>query len=116
MTPKFIRFHIREAKGCAFENYSKQTRLYQGRIDIVMKLTICAIALAIFLPSSIVGQGLSYNYYDELAHSYCASRNTKPGYVFAIRRDCGGNGPSCATICQHVKSEALEVINNQAQK
>ena len=79
-----------------------------------MIFTIPMIAVMILPFSS--GNGLSYNYLDEMAQTYCTSKNPAPAYVFAIRRDCGGKAPTCNTICQSAKSEMLTTVNNQVKK
>ena len=79
-----------------------------------MILTIPMIAVMLFPFCS--GNGLSYNYLDEMAQSYCTSKNPAPAYVFAIRRDCGGKAPTCNTICQNAKNEMLTTVNNQVKK
>uniref|UniRef100_A0A7M5XNS7 Secreted protein n=1 Tax=Clytia hemisphaerica TaxID=252671 RepID=A0A7M5XNS7_9CNID len=67
----------------------------------------------VMLMSKCSGLGLSYNYYDETAQTYCASRLSQPGFVFAIRRDCEGTAPTCNALCQQVKAAALKTIDNQ---
>ena len=70
----------------------------------------------VMLMSKCSGLGLSYNYYDETAQTYCASRLSQPGFVFAIRRDCEGTAPTCNALCQQVKAAALKTIDNQRKK
>ena len=59
----------------------------------------------------INGYGLSYNYFDEMAQSYCASNSH--GFTFALRRDCGGRAPTCQNICKNAASSLLASIGNQ---
>ena len=59
------------------------------------------------------GYGFSYNYLDEMAQSYCASRITEAAWTFAVRRDCNGVAPKCNDICKNAKNEILKKISNQ---
>ena len=68
-----------------------------------MVFTIPMIAVMLFPFCS--GSGLSYNYLDEMAQTYCTSKNPTPAYVFAIRRNCLGVAPRCNAICQTAKGE-----------
>ncbi|XP_045183519.2 uncharacterized protein LOC123541956 [Mercenaria mercenaria] len=67
------------------------------------------ISLRVRQSYSVETYSLSYNYNDEVAQSYCASKGT--GWVFAIRRDCE-KAPRCKEMCNNVKKEILESIGN----
>ena len=54
---------------------------------------------------------LSYSYFDEIAQSYCAASHKF--WTFAVRRDCGGEAPTCNDICKTAKTEILAQIGNQ---
>lgn len=56
--------------------------------------------------------GLSYNYFDQIAQTYCQGRFV-PGWVFAVRRDCRGVAPTCNDICATAKSDILATIEFQ---
>uniref|UniRef100_A0A7M5XBV8 Uncharacterized protein n=1 Tax=Clytia hemisphaerica TaxID=252671 RepID=A0A7M5XBV8_9CNID len=81
------------------------------QVIAVMFLTLSIIATSLILQSN--AHGLSYNYYDEIAQSYCASRYKQPAFIFAIRRDCAGVGPPCIEICKKATPEAIKTINYQ---
>lgn len=49
------------------------------------------------IASAIDMNGLSYNYFDEMAQNYCAAKTD--GWVFSIRRDCFGVAPTCNEMC-----------------
>ncbi|VDI69773.1 Hypothetical predicted protein, partial [Mytilus galloprovincialis] len=55
---------------------------------------------------------LSYNYFDEMAQSYCASQGVG-NWVFAIRRNCIGKAPRCDVLCRRAKKRILKAINNE---
>ncbi|KAH3892041.1 uncharacterized protein LOC127856847 [Dreissena polymorpha] len=73
-------------------------------------------ALLCFLNSAcaIDIYGLSYNYFDEMAQTYCASKSD--GWVFSLRRDCAGVAPTCNDICASASGEILRTISNQRNK
>ena len=64
--------------------------------------------IAVMLFPFCSGSGLNYNYLDEMAQTYCTSKNPTPAYVFAIRRNCLGVAPRCNAICQTAKGEMLK--------
>ena len=55
-------------------------------------------------------EGLSYNYFDEMAQSYCAASHKF--FTFTIRRDCAGVAPTCQDICENAKKEILARTGN----
>lgn len=69
--------------------------------------------IAALLPT-IHGSGFSYNYFDEMAQTYCASRFI-PGWVFALRRDCA-TAPTCNDICTNAKEDILGTIGGQREQ
>ena len=54
---------------------------------------------------------LSYNYFDEIAQSYCTAANKF--WVFAVRRDCNGVAPTCNDICNTATKDILTRIGHQ---
>uniref|UniRef100_A0A7M5UTX5 Uncharacterized protein n=1 Tax=Clytia hemisphaerica TaxID=252671 RepID=A0A7M5UTX5_9CNID len=60
-------------------------------------------------------QCCALHFNDEVAQSYCSSRAETPSWVFAVRRHCGGEAPTCKELCQNVKTEALVSIGNQRE-
>ncbi|XP_052089541.1 uncharacterized protein LOC127726268 [Mytilus californianus] len=57
-------------------------------------------------------KGLNYNYFDEMAQTYCSSRLPDPAFVFAIRRNCHGIAPTCNDICRDANDDMLNAINH----
>ncbi|CAG2223133.1 unnamed protein product [Mytilus edulis] len=57
---------------------------------------------------------LTYNYFDEMAQSYCASG--RKGWVFALRRNCPKVGKSCKAICAGAKNKILASIRKQKRR
>ena len=69
-------------------------------MENVILLYLISDLIIVFL--IIADQGESYNYKDEIAQAYCASKfNTGPvDIVSAVRRDCENSGAvTCDTIC-----------------
>ena len=56
---------------------------------------------------------LSYNYFDEIAQSYCAGSHKF--WTFAVRRDCSV-APTCNDICKNAAKNILSQIGNQRDK
>ncbi|XP_060601615.1 uncharacterized protein LOC132754883 [Ruditapes philippinarum] len=79
----------------------------EGRKDILY-ITAVIFLLNIDYSRSVEHYSLSYNYFDEIAQSYCASRSL--GRVFAIRRNCA-NAPTCLTMCANAKLSILRSIS-----
>ncbi|KAH3869885.1 hypothetical protein DPMN_033058 [Dreissena polymorpha] len=75
---------------------------------------VVAFLCCLDITSAVDKYGLSYNYFDEIAHNYCAAKGN--GWVFSLRRDCNGVAPTCNDICTSVKADMLTTINNQATK
>lgn len=65
---------------------------------------------------SILGYGMSYRYFDEMAQTYCSSQLQASAFVFAIRRDCGGIAPPCNDICKDAKDDMLNAIGQQRKE
>ena len=84
------------------------------QVTAAMFLTLSIIATSLIAQSN--AQGLSYNYFDEMAQTYCASRYKYPSFIFAIRRDCRGVGPTCNEICKQATAEAVKTIGGQRKK
>jgi len=72
------------------------------------------IAVILSVVQLINGYGLNYNYFDEMAQSYCASNSH--GFTFALRRDCKGIAPTCENICKNAADRLLASISNQRRK
>jgi len=72
------------------------------------------IAIILSFVQLINGYGLSYNYFDEMAQSYCASNSH--GFTFALRRDCNGIAPTCQNICKKAANRLLASIGYQKRK
>ncbi|XP_063415621.1 uncharacterized protein LOC134697340 [Mytilus trossulus] len=78
-----------------------------------IQITLLTVFVCVFLPKSYDGR-LTYNYFDEMAQSYCASRSL--GYVFSLRRNCAGRANTCEEICAGAKTELLASINYQRKR
>ncbi|VDH96404.1 Hypothetical predicted protein [Mytilus galloprovincialis] len=75
-----------------------------------IQTTFLSIFVCVLLPKSYDGT-LTYNYFDEMAQSYCASQSS--GWVFALRRDCARGADTCNKICASAKNAILASISNQ---
>ncbi|VDI53377.1 Hypothetical predicted protein [Mytilus galloprovincialis] len=75
-----------------------------------IQTTLLSIFVCVLLPKGYDGT-LTYNYFDEMAQSYCASQSS--GWVFALRRDCARGADTCNNICASAKNAILASISNQ---
>ncbi|XP_013403606.1 uncharacterized protein LOC106168895 [Lingula anatina] len=99
-----------------------------GKVLNVVLLYVACIALSgVLICDEAVGETCSisqyevtYNYRDELAQSTCTAMSGRRGWVYAVRRTCDGDGPTCAQICRRralsaqdsqVSSRGLECFN-----
>ncbi|XP_052283418.1 uncharacterized protein LOC127879949 [Dreissena polymorpha] len=74
------------------------------RYFIVVGALLCFINIA----CAIDHYAIAYNYFDEMAQNYCAAKSD--GWVFSLRRDCAGVGPTCNDIWLRA-SMALPLTN-----
>lgn len=82
-------------------------------MNTIISLPIITVMLLPFCS----GIGLSYNYFDEQAQSYCLAKTPSPSFVFAIRRDCAGRvAPTCHVICRKAREEILKSIRHQRKR
>ncbi|XP_060557428.1 uncharacterized protein LOC132717867 [Ruditapes philippinarum] len=79
----------------------------EGRRNILY-IVVVLLQLSIEYARSVENDSLNYNYFDEMAQTYCASKS--PGWVFAIRRNCD-NAPTCHDICASATSSILGSID-----
>ena len=82
-------------------------------MNTIISLPIITVMLLPFCS----GIGLSYNYFDEQAQSYCLAKTPSPSFVFAIRRDCAGRvAPTCHVICRKARSQMVKASYNQLKR
>ncbi|XP_063413595.1 uncharacterized protein LOC134696004 [Mytilus trossulus] len=84
----------------------------QISLSMMYLSNILLTGLCAMLFTSSYAASLSYNYFDEMAQTYCTSQG-KGNWVFAIRRDCNGIAPTCNSICSGAKHDMLKSIKDQ---
>eukprot|EP00058_Branchiostoma_floridae_P022878 XP_002608368.1 hypothetical protein BRAFLDRAFT_91327 [Branchiostoma floridae] len=59
----------------------------------------------------------NYNYRDILAQSICTAATNQLSFVFAIRRNCGGNGDglTCNAMCASRRAAMIAAVGNQGR-
>ncbi|XP_013403607.1 uncharacterized protein LOC106168896 [Lingula anatina] len=92
-----------------------------GKVVKVASLYVACIALmGVMSCDEAAGEACStsqyqvaYNYRDELAQSTCTAMSGRSGWVFAVRRTCSSEAPTCAEICG---SSALSAQDGQVSR
>ena len=65
--------------------------------DISIKFFL-SLVFFVYLVPGIENQ--YYNYMDEMAQASCVAMSPVQGWVFSVRRPCGGTTPTCDAICR----------------
>ncbi|KAI8505228.1 hypothetical protein Bbelb_173370 [Branchiostoma belcheri] len=71
------------------------------------------VALCQGSPTEVEQGTAYYNFYDELAQSICTAAAEGPSFVFAIRRTCGADVPTCDDICTSQTDAMRATVYNQ---
>ncbi|XP_066300625.1 uncharacterized protein [Branchiostoma lanceolatum] len=77
-------------------------------ITLLLLVTLCQGA-----PTEVQQATAYYNFYDELAQSICTAAAEGPSFVFAIRRDCRADAPTCDDICTSRTDAMRATVYNQ---
>ncbi|XP_013414985.1 uncharacterized protein LOC106176944 [Lingula anatina] len=69
-----------------------------------------------FLIAAVCGEATwdhydyNYNYLDEMAESFCTSVAPAASMVYAVRRNCSGQTPSCDGVCRALAGTMREDV------
>ncbi|CAH1790109.1 unnamed protein product [Owenia fusiformis] len=79
-------------------------------------MKIVGILVVCFITDVVPAESDYSNYYDEIAQASCTAMNSAGGWMYAVRRDCYGDGyRTCEVICQnpHMKKYDPQVAQRR---